>query len=369
MIYDIDWKNNPTEFNYKLDENAEVKTETIQNAIEFEIDAGSKYVRATVEIDKSSDDVKTIGKERNPAFKTETLFLKSIIEGKASLYYYRADNLKRYFYSKDNSPITQFVYKRYRNEANEIAKNSYFKQQIITEFSCNTINQSEIELLNYNLEDLERLFTKYNQCQNITAINYNTKPKRDLFNLAIRPRVDFNSLSISSNNSSLKGVNFGNQTKFGVGLEAEYNIRYFNNRWSIIVETSYRSFKSEKKYDESAVVDGSLTAKIDYSSIEVPIGIRHTFFVNESSKIFLNAQLIYNIDFKPTLVYYRADGSEFDNLDVNSGRNYAFGAGYKFRNKYILEFRYQTSKNILDRYYLWTSEYNTMSIILGYNFL
>ena len=54
---------------------------------------------------------------------------------------------------------------------------------------------------------------------------------------------------------------------------------------------------------------------------------------------------------------------------VKSGRNYALGAGYKFQDKYILELRYQTSRNILDKYLLLNSEYNTMSVIVGYNFL
>lgn len=369
LIYDIDWKNNPKKFDYKLNESAEVQTETIENTIEFYYDGGAKYIRAIVEIDRSTDDVKKMGRERNPIFKTETVFLKSIIEGKASLFYYRDGSLRRYFYKIDDSPITQLVYKRYRTDAAGIAENTYFKQQLFSSLKCDNSSQKDVESLKYELKDLEKLIFKYNQCQNSVSQSFNKKEKRDLFNLALRPGVDFNNLNIYLPKPDHKNVDFGKQTNFRIGLEAEYILPYHKDKWSIIAEPTYQSFKTEKTYANQKVSGGSLTAKVDYSSIELPIGIRHTFFLNESSKIFLNAQYILNFDLSPSLKYYRADGSDFDHLDMKSGKNFAFGAGFKFQEKYILELRYQTTRFVLDRYYNWNADYKTMSVIIGYNFL
>ena len=46
--------------------------------------------------------------------------------------------------------------------------------------------------------------------------------------------------------------------------------------------------------------------------------------------------------------------------------NFAFGAGYKLNNKYSLEIKYQTNRNILRENPYWTGKYQSTSVILGY---
>ncbi len=369
LIYDVDWKSNPTSFDYKLNKNSPVQTETIQNSKEFGFDGGAKYVRAIVEIDRSTDDVKKMGTERNPFFKKEILFLKSIIEGKASLFYYRDDRLIRYFIQKDDAAITQLIYKRYLKDANNVAINTNFKQQLLNDLKCDKIQQSEIESLKYEANDLEKLIVKYNQCQNSTSQNFNEKPKRDLFNLAVRPGIDFTSLKIYSGVSEYKNVSFDKQQNFRIGVEFEYIPFYYKSNWSIIVEPTYQSFTGNKTYEVEGVAQGTLNAVVEYTSIEMPMGIRYSFFLNKSSKIFLNAQYVLDFSLKTSLDYYRADGSKYDYLDINAAKSFALGAGFKFKEKYIVELRYLTPRQILDGYINYNSDYNKMSVIIGYNFM
>ena len=44
LIKNIDWKNNPTQFEYKLSENSESKKKTIESIKEFGINNISKYI-------------------------------------------------------------------------------------------------------------------------------------------------------------------------------------------------------------------------------------------------------------------------------------------------------------------------------------
>ncbi|MFB1040707.1 MAG: tRNA modification GTPase, partial [Polaribacter sp.] len=60
--------------------------------------------------------------------------------------------------------------------------------------------------------------------------------------------------------------------------------------------------------------------------------------------------------------------STYNSLDVKSRNNLAFGIGYKLNDKYGLEMRYQTSREILSDFVFWNSNYNTLSIIFGYSF-
>ena len=68
LIKNIDWRNNPTEFEYKLSNNSESQKITIKSIREFGIDKISKYVRSTVNIDVSSDILDNLSDNKKPIF-------------------------------------------------------------------------------------------------------------------------------------------------------------------------------------------------------------------------------------------------------------------------------------------------------------
>lgn len=86
LIKNVDWKNSPTEFDYKLSDADNPQRLTIQSVKEFCIYNSVKYIKSTVNIDKSSDQTSSLSLEKNPIFQVEVLFLKVLIEGKANLY-------------------------------------------------------------------------------------------------------------------------------------------------------------------------------------------------------------------------------------------------------------------------------------------
>ena len=54
QIKAFDWVNNPTQFEYKLSTDEPVKTATMKLVKEFGVDGKSKYIRANVNVDRSS---------------------------------------------------------------------------------------------------------------------------------------------------------------------------------------------------------------------------------------------------------------------------------------------------------------------------
>ena len=149
LIKNVDWKNNPTEFEYKLSENSESKKTTIKSIKEFGIDNITKYIRSTVNIDRSSENTNNLSNHKNPIFQREELFLKVLIEGKANLYQYTDSNLKRYFYNKENSNIEQLIFKSYKTTENNIGKNNRFRQQLWVDLKCPNFKTSKIENVKY----------------------------------------------------------------------------------------------------------------------------------------------------------------------------------------------------------------------------
>ncbi|MFD2910118.1 outer membrane beta-barrel protein [Flavobacterium ardleyense] len=355
LIKNIDWKNNPSYFEYKTSENANSETATIKSVKEFSIYNITKYVRSTVDIDRSSDFINALTNEGSPQFKEEELFLKLLIEGNANLYSYEDGNLTRYFYNKDNAKIEQLIYKKYLNSVNNIAINSSYKQQLWKDLNCETFDLSTFKNLDYSKKDLMNYFVTYNKCNNLQYTIFEKKKKKNPFNLSIRPGLNISSLSTSNVISSSTDLNFGNKLTFRLGLEGEFVLPFNKNKWSIIAEPTYQYFKAETEIAYQKV-------KVDYTSIELALGVRHYIYLNENSKLFINASGV--LDF-PT-------NSQFDyefggDLPIDTTFNLALGVGYKLNNKYSVELRYLSNREVLKNYMYWGSEYKTASIIFGYS--
>src|SRR5690606_28999807 len=98
LIKNMDWKNTPIEFEYKLSEDGETQKGTLNNVREFGIYDAFKFVKHNVMMDRSSDVVNRLSDSAQPIFNEEVLFLRVLVEGQAALYQYSEDNLIRYFY-------------------------------------------------------------------------------------------------------------------------------------------------------------------------------------------------------------------------------------------------------------------------------
>ncbi|WP_299777950.1 tRNA modification GTPase [uncultured Formosa sp.] len=356
LIKNNDWKNNPIQFDYKLSENSEEKNLTLKTVKEFGIFNTSKYIRKTVNLDRSIDITSELTNERNPIFNKEKLFLKVLIEGKANLYSYEDGNLKRYFYNKDNVVIEPLIYKRYKTSNNTIGTYYRFRQQLLVDLKCEDISSSYIEKVDYKASDLVNIFKKYNECNGTEYVNFEQNDKKVLFNLNIRPGLNISSFSTNNNlGSNSRNLDFKNKTGFRFGLEAEFIMPFNKNKWALIIEPTYQYFNAEKKntYDD--------LISVDYKSIEIPIGIRHYLFLNDTSKLFINGSFALDFSFNSEIKY-----TEYNSLDLKSGSRYVVGIGYKYNNIYSAELRYLTGKDMLSNYRSWESYYNTVSIILGY---
>src|SRR5690606_13747402 len=132
-----------------------------------------KYVAATVIVDQSNNKVGNLSEDRNPILKEENLFLKVLVDGKASLFYTLKGGESRFFYSMDDGKIEQLIYKRYLITNGKIAENNRYKQQLSTDFKCANSKEFIFEKLEYKKSSLMKIFESYNNCENVPTIVYN----------------------------------------------------------------------------------------------------------------------------------------------------------------------------------------------------
>ncbi|WP_165823827.1 porin family protein [Pseudochryseolinea flava] len=339
----------------------------MDSILEFGIDGASKYITRKVQIDRSSAFLADLSNDRNPTFTEEQVFLKVLVEGERNLYEYVDGNLIRFFYSKD-SVVQQLIFKTYRSVDGKIGQNNTFRQQLLNDFKCPAFSTKKFETLGYNRKDLARFFGEYSACHNVMPVDFKPKQKRDFFNLSLRPRFNVSTLQIQNADGYNDQVDFGSRVGFGFGVELEFVLPYNKNKWSFILEPTAQRFESVNNKKVNNVYGGVLVSKVDYSSLEIPVGVRYYSFLGDKSKVFFNAAVIFDFASKSLITFDRADGSNArSDLKIQSRNNLAFGVGYKYANRLGVEVRYQAPREILNDYLKWSSEFTTFSVVVGYS--
>jgi len=362
LIKNIDWRYNPVEFKYKLTEDSEVKTSTIKNVSEFVIIGLSKYVRTNVGIDRSSEDLNDLSLNKAPVFKEEELFLKVLVEGDKNLYQYTENRFSRYFYNSDFSKIVQLVYKTYEVKGSSggvyYKYNEMFKQQLYNDVNCEQKSIKTFVNVSYQQKDLIKTFVSHNSCKGDDMKKTYNSIKKDWFNLRLRPGVNFSSYSMNGGGyNGVVDVKFENQVNYRIGIEAEFVLPFNNNKWSVILEPTYQYFKSETR---TKYYNTDQEVKMDYKSIEFPVGIRYRMFFNEKHTGYINAFYVSDFSGSSEIQFEKSR-----NLELITGSNLAFGLGYEFMDKFSIEFRIYDTRPLLGNVNL-KSNYNTSSIIFGY---
>lgn len=364
FIKNYDWKNNPKSFDIRNSEGSEVKNISIDEIVEIAIDNEVKFIKATVEIDNSNDDLQTLGIIKQVNFTTKTILLKVLVEGTNNLYLYEDEYIapKMFFSTKTKKEIKQLIYKRYI-EDNIIKSNETYKQQLINDVNCNSNSANKIEKLIYMEYDLTKYFLNANNCMgDVQSKNISTTRE---FKINIYPMVSMISanMNLELNGSNIAG-RYTTENKFlnGFGLEIESLLPFNHNQWGIFIKPTYVSnyTTSFQEYRYVSVVPEN-DVNINFKYFEVPIGVRKYFYINNNSRIFLNASYNY---IKILNDSYVNVSSDLKRELIGSTGNMSFGVGFQYKrfnfevNKF-LGIDYQVrSDNIL---------YNNISFSFKYN--
>lgn len=75
------------------------------------------------------------------------------------------------------------------------------------------------------------------------------------------------------------------------------------------------------------------------------------------------------MEFSADFDFLRNDGSLYKTLEYKALQSVGFGIGYNYNRKYSVELRYYTTKNVLAHYHFWKSDYDNLTLIIGYDFL
>ncbi len=321
LIKNYDWKNSPRSIEIKKD---------IEEIKEFAIYNKSKFIKATINFDESSQNKIALEDNPNPKFVEKTILLKVLVEGKSNLYSFEDSDYERYFYSV-NDKIEQLVYKRYNNSEGNIALNESYKQQLFANFKCNN-DQKSIVALKYDDIDLIDYFIKTNNClSGITETKVISEKRK--FETNFKVNLLLNSVS---QNIVIPYLNINNTSKktnsVSFGFESEIVLPYNNKNWSFVFDPSYTSYKETNTSNYTYFnINYTVVNENKILLIRLPLGIRRYFTLNEKNKFYTNLAVSINVTNNNIDPKYNEDGSF-------TSYNFAFGLGYQYK-KYSIELK------------------------------
>jgi hypothetical protein len=364
LIKNPDWYKNPETFEYKLTENSDLQKATINEVAEVGIDNGEKFIRFVTEIDKEPQ----LTYSRSPRMVIDTLFLKVLIEGKASLFQVSDSERKSFFVKLDHQPVKQLIFRKYlvngnvQNGLNSVNPtqntNRMYQQQLLNEVACGSVDVSAIKRVDYSRNDLVDYINSFNACSDPAyKIQIPIKEKDHIVvHLKIAPGLDFSSMVISNEKAHIPTADFGTRTNLRFGVEAEFVMPFHRKKWSILAEPTLQSYggKLDNANPPPAV------RYVEYRSFEVGLGVRYYTFLSDATMLFVDAIGIRDVNFNSVFI---SDYNQELNL---SGRfNYALGAGIQFK-RISMEARWYSKRNVFGNFPPWVAEYSKRSVIVGY---
>ncbi len=347
-------RNVPAVLEYKVSEAGPTKTIPVESLNEFGIDNFSRFQRSSVDIDQSNSHFSKLSDQYAPDFMNQSVMLRVLLIGKASLYKYYDGSEDKYFFKADTGKIEPLIYKKYRTIDDQIAHNESYKSQLLKNLDCGSVKSAILNGISYSEKDLTALFVSYNRCMDsdYSLIEQNAG-RRSHYWLNVRPGISMSDLTIQ-NYPGIKEMNLGMHTGLRFGVEGEFILPFNKNKWSIILEPTFRSYQGENIYRDRPVT-------VDFKSIEFPLGLRHYIFLNEKSSIFLNGSFVIDILLGEPLIIVESH----TDLELENRMYFTVGAGYKFLGRYSMEFRYGIPSGIIN-YTGVSARYKSLSLIVGY---
>ena len=90
-------------------------------------------------------------------------------------------------------------------------------------------------------------------------------------------------------------------------------------------------------------------------------------FLNSRSKVFVNVQAVLDFSLDSSAKIGTESYPTRYVLELKSSPNVALGIGYRYDDKYGIEARFFTNRDITKQYPDWMSQYKNVSLIFSYN--
>ncbi|ANQ50667.1 outer membrane beta-barrel protein [Flammeovirga sp. MY04] len=361
-IKNLDWRSEPQKISIKKElSQKDHQTVSKEEMLEFEIFDQLKYIKVMVDVDRTSQNIKTLSYERQPKFEKEEVFLKEIYHGDVLLYEFHQKEITYFYLKGKEGEILPLVYKEYFGQDKfHVHKNEYYQQQLLNLFENDGATIKDVKKLNYEASSLIKFLSKFSSESKITENKIEkTSNSKGGIKFSLRPGFTTGSYIFekgNKNNQTMDGpIDFGSNTQFKIGVEVEVAFGFNHQKWRLYLEPSYRSFSS------SAQVE-NLNLDVKYQSLHFPLGLRYYSYLGDKWSIFYNGGL--SID--QPLDSYLDRNLAVDPYKMTFSIGYHLGLGVKYNKRWGTEFRYNHQGSLFRDYQNFADNFNVFEMSLVY---
>jgi hypothetical protein len=239
LIDDQEWKTNPEVVSFKSSPGSPLTFYTPLTIRSFRILKGDLYFSFVGDVESSLLATSGLKSDPAPSPVKDTVFLRSLVIGKASLYYLFGENgREHYFIQKDNDSITELIYKKYLvNDGNgtHIRQVEIYKSQLAKFLSdCEEVAVAMMDIpVTYSKYSLVHTIQHYNKCQGAPETFVEEKEKWK-FEISLAGGINSSRLLFSSDDDFWNQVSFEKSLGYAAGAGLNIVIPRDRGRWSYL---------------------------------------------------------------------------------------------------------------------------------------
>lgn len=288
------WKKNPSKIQFRKQAAAISETYAVRDLKSFTV-GGDSYVSAIVDVDYRSDNSRTLTNESNIIVRRDTVWLRVLVTGTKSLYYYF--DIADHFYIPKGETFELLRYKKYiavtESDGNVYKYNREFVAQLTKYLEGCELFSSGPAKARYDADYLKGAFTRYFACKSETPgiVQARESEKLEFGVLAGVSNTNFKVNSSSPNlvMSVMSKIKFSTSLNFAGGVFAEIVFPRQRGKVSLNNELTYSSYETSGTYRfaQSPTRYDEQTYEFAYSYIKLNNMLRYKFLLNKSA-IFIN---------------------------------------------------------------------------------
>ncbi len=391
IIEDRQWKVNPKRIKFKKEIS---ESYTVYNTSQikgfFVSNSNEYYKSALVSIDHTPYELselitpKEIGRRYKELTKSDTLFLRQLVKGKANLFILNEGDSKTHFYIQKlpQDTIVELIYKRFLQDtpmgavgSNQVGIMEGYKQQLQEYFEDSPV-KNKINSTKYEETSLVNLFNAYNGLGNPAASSSQTanRSRSDFYLLLGGTNTQLSFQTDEASAQYLTQLKLKNSFKPTVSIGFDWVFPRLNQSWSWYNELGYRSFDFSEKIENNSIntIPGTTYVTLQGKQLRLSSLARYRLSKGKL-KPFVNAGLTLSFDLGHTdsIVHVVGPSLKFQRATISDWKKeqlgWQLGAGLIY-NRWIADFRYERSQgmsNDIDK----KTPMSIFSLLVGYRFL
>lgn len=285
MINYYGWTNPKPKISF-IEEGKDTAVVLTPNRISGFETGGNKYRSAAVKTEMTLNNIELLVSNPNLRLANDTVFLRLIVQGEKSLWFFRNKVHNDQFYIDENGSQTLLIYKKYLKESayntNTVGENKGYLNQLKHYFSdCESLD-NQLQNTKYSESSLVELYNQYYKCTGAEKV-YTSKREKIVYEKGALAGLSLTELK--ENYLQNFGLAFKPSIMPSAGLYLNIIFPETRGRISAYSELLFTTFNNNSE----ALSEPYYTYNLSLSYLKVNIMFRYTFKKKESKvNFFLN---------------------------------------------------------------------------------